>query len=76
MGIAKEIFGLEYKKLACSHFTIADGYNQLLSDIDKFEISEEAILDILQDVAPHPVNRKISAAIKANANKIFVRRGK
>lgn len=81
MGIAEEIFG----------FTKIDNCNCLIcatiDTINQWEISEEAIAEIIyqEDCAWHEDytnasridrNKYLAAAIKANANKIFVRRGK
>ena len=92
MGIAKEIFGLEridrvYEDVNQYNFGVDDGINKTIDKIDAFEISEEAILDIISKSAHEwredhsnrysfSISRLIAKAIKANANKIFVRRGK
>lgn len=90
MGIAKEIFGLERLSLTNTENTWTDGYQEgfhrAVDTIDAFELSEEAMLKIInkasrewhedyrdRDVFSH--SAMIAKAIKANANKIFVRRG-
>lgn len=81
MGIAKEIFGLEridrvYEDVNQYNFGVDDGINKTIDKIDAFDISEVAIIEILKPIYLGETNvlPKYAAAIKANANKIFVRK--
>lgn len=88
MGIAKEIFGLEKREETSKYGEIwlekAYAVNDIIDAIDAFEISEEAIAIILQDITYKSgsgyktldanATREVAKSIKANANKIFVRK--
>lgn len=71
MSISKEIFGIERKsKLYCGDF------NKVLDEIDKFEISEEAIANAIYhvDTSDYKNCLQIAKFIKRNQLKIFVRK--
>lgn len=80
MSISKEIFGIDKEDLSDCPMGLRDygnGFNDALSAIDEFEISEEELAKIIHIYCygtTDKQDRELSKAIKQNQHRIFVRK--